>query len=212
MIEQKLVGEVVQLCFNLALVWVLYFQFVKPMRTARLRQRLFELRDELFRMGAVGYVSYDQAPYLALERSINLAIRYAEEISLARLLFVRLAFPGLAAKAAQTRLDWEIQTAPLHRTTREMLNSLRDRVSAEVASYVLFSPALIVLGPVAIARSLWRSGHILGRYSLKRRSDRDEIYAKFVVKSVQGLDRLEAHAVETEEAQRRLEADQLTMA
>lgn len=74
---------------SLALLWMLLWFYVEYTIDS-FRQKVFTLRDEMFDMASSGKIPFNHKAYGRLRSTMNGSIRFAEEISLARLFLVIL--------------------------------------------------------------------------------------------------------------------------
>lgn len=80
------ISSILHLGLGLFAIWVLFYYFWRTCRIDVLRQRLFELRDELFDYARSGNVRFDEPAYYLLRRNINGMIRFAHRVNFPRLL------------------------------------------------------------------------------------------------------------------------------
>ena len=73
---------------SVLLVWILLYVLAKDYRLDALRQRLFDLRGDLFDYAASGAISFDHPAYGMLRTRINRLIRFAHRFSSTQLLLV----------------------------------------------------------------------------------------------------------------------------
>jgi len=69
---------------GLMLIWVFVFYFWKDYCLDTFREDVFTIRDDLFLYAADGNVSFDDPAYTLLRGRLNLSLRYAHELTLAR--------------------------------------------------------------------------------------------------------------------------------
>ena len=113
-----------------------------------IRQRIFEIRDELFDMAANGKIGFDDPVYIHFRDTANALIRYCHAIS-----WPRIVFLALPVKASGLERQYE----PIHESIRDN-QPLRDKVKRlEVEMLVLVlgvmylrSPLLLLLTPLAV--------------------------------------------------------------
>jgi hypothetical protein len=74
----------------IAALWLLYFVWFKEYMGDCTRQKLFEVRDELFDYAADGNISFDDEAYLTARTTINGVIRFAHNASLTQLIMMLL--------------------------------------------------------------------------------------------------------------------------
>lgn len=77
-----LLGISVIACSSLALaIYILWANYYRSLFCDKYRQKLFQIRDQLFNKAAEGEVSFDDPIYHSLRYIINGLIRYAHKIS-----------------------------------------------------------------------------------------------------------------------------------
>ncbi|MBI1790616.1 MAG: hypothetical protein HYR60_24055 [Acidobacteria bacterium] len=143
-------------------------------RIERFRQRIFQIRDELFDFAAEGNLSFDNPAYGALRASMNSMIRFAHRMSLSYAVGITAArhfcpSPGLD-RFTRERLRplMELPEGP----AREKLVTLHARVLIEVFKFVSFSPLLLPVLPFALLAFIAGTASSLYRRLTK---ERDEI-------------------------------------
>ena len=72
-----------------ALWWLFAFEY-RRYRINLLRQRLFAVRDQLFQEAAAGKISFDSKAYGMTRTTLNGMIRFAHELSIIRLIVMRV--------------------------------------------------------------------------------------------------------------------------
>src|SRR3989442_11092837 len=100
--------SVLHLVISLFALLILAFWFWRDYRIDSLRERLFELRQELFDCAAMGVVPFDHPAYTDLRNIMNGMIRFAHKTTFLRLLLAVTAdsiFPVPSIKKPYQ--DWE---------------------------------------------------------------------------------------------------------
>src|SRR5882672_8095868 len=82
------VSASLHLTLALLLLWVLLFHFWRRYRVDSLRERLFELRGELFDYAAAGDVSFSDPAYTRLRMLMNSMIRFAHRFTTSRVVTI----------------------------------------------------------------------------------------------------------------------------
>ncbi len=89
-------------CVGLLGLWLVIFWLFKDYRVDALRQRLFDLRAELFDYAESGAISFQHPAYGTLRSRINLMIRFAHRFSSPQLVLV-----GIFQRHAPVRGPYE---------------------------------------------------------------------------------------------------------
>lgn len=78
-----------------ALIGIVWFFYVPWQRILVdiIRQRLFEIRDDVFNLAASGKIKFDDPAYVTFRSFINTMVRYAEQFSWPRLFFLSRVGP-----------------------------------------------------------------------------------------------------------------------
>jgi hypothetical protein len=129
--------QVLHLCVSLSLVWLLA-ECWRTYRVDTLRQTLFALRDELFDCADNDLVSFEDPAYRILRERINSIIRFAHELTLTQLPFLRLAAKRIHPRDRQ---DWKGAVDSLPNVqTREVLNDIHTKVQRLLREHLVNSP------------------------------------------------------------------------
>lgn len=167
------------------LLGILWFRW-RIYRVDATRQRLFELRDELFDYARYGEIAFEHFAYTFLRLRINGMIRFSHRISFARLL-MSLAFfcpsgrPEFIDKQHSSWLD-SLNELPLG--IRKKLKEVDDKMSVLVLQHmvlsspitcILFGSLVLIAAPSVAVMHFW----------------------KFIAKRLPGLDLLEAQALKS---------------
>jgi hypothetical protein len=141
---------------SLALLWVLFWLY-KDHSVATFRQRVFSLRDEMFDMAMAGKIPFNHKGYGRLRVTMNGSIRYAEEISLVRVLLFALlnrknqnAPEGFSAAFLK-----EINDLPFDQ--KMALCQLHNRFSALITKHAIYNSPItifILILPITLYLSL----------------------------------------------------------
>lgn len=110
------------------------------------RQKLFELRDELFDLARDGKIAFDAEPYILIRTFLNGTIRFADRVSIYRILFL---IPSLRRAEAPPidRVFVEVEDQDL----RKKLSDKTKRALRLIEMLVwLRSPLLVALSAVAV--------------------------------------------------------------
>jgi hypothetical protein len=130
---------------------VLWFIWHGPWRRScqeRYRQKLFEVRDELFDFAREGGISFSDPAYIALRANINGLIRFSHVMGVTRLaafvIFKRYVgevpklHPTLATALSQVK----------GKAAKERLAEIEDKVRNHTVWHLLFaSPQVLIAGP-----------------------------------------------------------------
>lgn len=126
--------EQVMLCLGLAGLWVLWYHFLRPQRVDIFRQKLFELRSDLFDLAASGVLPFDHPAYTQLRLLINGLIRFAH----------RASFPTLVVATVQSKKApsdtlgrWRRCVEQLPEESRGRLLKIQEEVSEVFIGHII---------------------------------------------------------------------------
>lgn len=123
---------------GLLLVWVFSFKFWRQHRVDALRERLFEVRGELFDYAALGEVSFDSPAYAKLRVMMNSMIRFAHKFTFSRLVIVVLFRKVFEALPIPSPLaEWEKAVAVLPPAKQKVLRDLHGRMMSTIAWHMI---------------------------------------------------------------------------
>lgn len=130
-----------------------------PTLVDEFRQKVFALRRELFLLMADHRLPYSEPAYTRLRATMNAQLRYAERLTMGRLLVSALVSRS-AAKEYRARQLQDIDAITNHEV-RLAIEDIRQRLSIAIAIHlVLASPIGWLIGASLIA---WGVGSRLGR-------------------------------------------------
>jgi hypothetical protein len=162
MIDAKNLSLVLQSCASIALIAVVLFKFWSDARLDAFRQRMFQLRDELFDYAADGSISFDDPAYRLLRQSMNGAIRYAHHLTFFRVCVTMIEIQlAVYVPKRDWSQDWQLALKRLPSDdARNRLEAFHSRaMQLMVGRLVAGSPALLglVVGsvPILILRMGW---------------------------------------------------------
>jgi hypothetical protein len=139
-----------------ALVAVIQFMLL-PTAVEAFRQRLFELRRELFLYMADGHIRPNHPAYLRLRRLLDSLLRFAERVTFLRIVMMQVSYDPDAA--TEPTIEKVIDTARDERT-RAHLRAFHYRVTFTILRHIVFtSPAawclvVVVVPALAIRRGV----------------------------------------------------------
>ena len=134
-------------------LWILFFWLYRDYRVDLFRQRMFELRDELFELGRAGEIAFHHQAYGLLRTTINGYIRFAHRMSFLSVVLVLRDSKALMASLPATpfaRLPKALETVDA--SVREKLQSIVSRMHFAVLDQLVLTSATmwIILVPVAL--------------------------------------------------------------
>lgn len=124
---------------------------IKPLLLAAFRDRIFELRAELFDIAADGDVDFDHPAYVELRRTLNGFIRFGHRYAMLPLLICLVAsrWSTIARDATARRLDADRSIASLGADVAAKVLDIRARAHWSIFLHLIRStPLLFVLVPV----------------------------------------------------------------
>lgn len=177
----QIVGAL-HLALALFALWALLWCW-RCYRVDAFRQRLFDLRDELFDFAASGHIPFDHPAYGRLRTAMNGMIQFGHRLTFTRLCLTFLLF-ATSREIVKPFEQWvdavnEIDSAE----TRQQLLAFHDRMGEVIFSHLCVSnPIFAVLVIIAIATSIVSAAakQFLDAFKMK------------------GLELLEAQAVEAQ--------------
>ncbi len=154
--------SVLHLAVNATMLWVVWHWLWRRACQERLRQDLFDLRDELFDYARSGKVHFTDEAYVLLRSSINSMIRFSHLISATRIFtFICLQRYVGDTPSKQLQLMPQVALAKIKDTeVRKALEQFHSKMHTHVARHILrVSPHIVLLGPflVFLDRALSRS-------------------------------------------------------
>jgi hypothetical protein len=146
-------GAICNTGFALILLWILYYFGWRPYRIDKLRNDLFEIRNELFLYAASGEVSFDNAAYRVLCDRINAMIRFAHMLTLTRgMLFAVMQSKHPLPKSKQNAELWVLGLKEASGSTQKKLTDISNRVAGRCASQLLIgAPPLLVIAMIYVS-------------------------------------------------------------
>jgi hypothetical protein len=130
---------------SLALLWGFLFWLYKDYCIESFRQKVFALRDELFDFAACGKIPFEHKAYGRLRVTMNGAIRFAHELSLAQFLILLVRHHGQIdnKRGYVARLHEDMKD--LTEDKKEMLLSFQNRMSIIFLKHIFASSPLFVI-------------------------------------------------------------------
>lgn len=147
--------------FGVWLLALLALFLFREYRVDRFRQRIFEVRDELFDYAAEGKISFDDPAYGALRGLLNSYIRFAHRLSLTRtvsMLLLRRCVPNPVLERSVSELLRPINELPAGEV-RDRLRDIQSRASSEIFGFVAWPLVMLMMPPllaVLAGSSLYR--------------------------------------------------------
>ena len=145
-----MIGEdalhVLRFCLVLFVVWLVWYQFWIPYRVDSFRQRLFELRDELFEYAKAGNREFTDPAYVNLRRAINALIRYGHRVTISKILIGMVVLKNSGrSPMANDAAEWEKHVAAIEdeETKRRMSGFGNEMLKTVLTHTILISPMTI---------------------------------------------------------------------
>lgn len=146
------------------LLWLFWSFGIKRLFLDIFRERLFEIRFEMFRLGISGELPFDSETYRTLETLICGLLRFAHRITFLTFLFSRIEQEraqkekdyvdiGLQISLMISRQDSKTQARLL-----KILQDLKTAIYVYMAFSSLFLLSLIIVYKVARVLGLWQPG------------------------------------------------------
>lgn len=183
------------LTLALLLLWVLLFYFWRRYRIDSLRERLFELRGELFDYAAAGEVSFNDPAYTRLRMLMNGMIRFAHRFTTTRVAMIFIFRNELKNITAKPLVEWEKAVALLPAEKQKRLKTLHDRMMFRIAWHIT-TGSLVLLSIFSwyLLRYLLQSGDMF-RF---RTHERTKQQIEEVSRQLPAVEIVEAQAINAE--------------
>jgi hypothetical protein len=151
-------------------IWVGFFWLYRDYEIDRYRQRLFELRDELWDYAAEGHVAFDNPAYRLIRIRINGLIRFAHMLSCTWLVMALVAEKLRPSPEVIDKIEGEMVgalnslPAPLYERLRDyQKRALFLAIEHTVRTSPFFWVALVPFLLVALISLCWRFGGAIAR-------------------------------------------------
>jgi hypothetical protein len=151
---------VTQSAILLAGVWIVLFWLWPAVRLDCFRQRMFEVRDELFDYAASGKIAFEHPAYRLLRQSMNGFIRYGHKVSFCQFIMTWLTWKAMeGSESFKWEKKWQAALATLSNETRSDLLQFQQRSTAYVTErIVLGSPVLVLSLLISVIAVLCHMG------------------------------------------------------
>lgn len=139
---------------GLLLIWAIWSFGLRPALIETFRQRVFEIRDEMFDYAAAGNVDFNHPAYGTIRTLMNGYIRFAHRIDPALILvsvFYFIFKRGEVRKAQREfkeRIESQLSTLP--KEQREKLSGYMEKTHFELAKYVLYGAPVFALAALIL--------------------------------------------------------------
>ena len=136
---------------GLLTLWGLFYVSYRSYLLDNLRQTLFEIRDDLFDLAAIGEVPFDAYCYRGLRQDLNSLILFADKMS-----FIRIILTPMPENLNDRHEKWyqSVNTAPP--LVRRALLEMHQRAMYEVMMYITQrSIALLIFSSATRLAGLW---------------------------------------------------------
>lgn len=145
MVEADLI-TVVQSGILLGAAWSLLFWLWSAVRLDCFRQRMFEVRDELFDYAASGRISFDHPAYRLLRQSMNGFIRYGHQLSFSQFVMTWLSWKAMEGRDSfRWETKWHEALNTLGPETRRDLLQFHARAALHVGERIVFGSPILTL-------------------------------------------------------------------
>jgi hypothetical protein len=178
MIQTEMIAAVLHTLLAFGALWILVFYCWRPYRLDSLRDKLFELRHELFAMVEDKEVSFDDPAYWMLRAQLNRMLARAHKMT--GLMLVLRA----PARIENPRQRWIESLATLPEGTQKKLMDIEDKMGVVVIWHI------IVGSPITILILLCGIIGMLIQRKGKPPQRPHRIIADEVARSIEALDRI----------------------
>ena len=145
-------------------LWWLYFIEYRTYRVDLTRQRLFKMRDDLFKKAEEGIVPFDSKAYGIARTTLNGMIRFAHDLSFLRVLIILITYKKIDQGEHAKRYHEEMCEAisALPKPARKAIMEVQLDMHLTLLTHIVRSSILLVvlLEPLRILLRLLHRWHI----------------------------------------------------
>jgi hypothetical protein len=135
---------------SMLLLWALVYFFYRDYRVDFFRQKMFDLRAELFDIAVAREIAFDNRAYARLRMQMNGFIRHADRFNIPFVVMLALTLRHQEARGASLEQEWFGSVNALPDDVRTKVSELRTRMHAEVGKQILLASPLCLLTGVPI--------------------------------------------------------------
>jgi hypothetical protein len=106
-------GQILQFLLSFLCLWFFLFVLYKRLALDFFRQKLFQLRDDLFDDAANGLINFNHPSYVVLRNTMNGFLRFGHKISFFQLLITIVIHGDHIGKRKSFRKVWQESSATL---------------------------------------------------------------------------------------------------
>ncbi|WP_028579406.1 hypothetical protein [Desulfogranum japonicum] len=152
---------------SLALLWLVYHWLYKDYLVDRFRQRMFELRDELFDEAHNGLIDFNHPAYGVLRRTMNGSIRFAHELSVLQFFCTSICVGNTVEEKKEERYNFQREFSEaintLDEPTKERILEYRTNINRLISEHLILDGlaffiliAIILVIPALLAYACYR--------------------------------------------------------
>lgn len=169
----EVIGTVVLNFLLLLGLWWLVFVELRSYRLDLTRQKLFNIRDELFALAAKGEMAFDSKAYGLMRTTLNGMIRFAHKISLIRLIATiyadEIILKGKGSAAFDKAMSRAISELPFG--ARKKILAARKEMHRAVLRHIVFSSVILTI--LFVFAMTLRITQLIGRLLLTGRQTKE---------------------------------------
>ncbi len=156
--EDIFVGTMFWGTFYVVGVWVLFHWCYRDYRVDVFRQKLFNLRGELFSLAASGKVDFDSPAYGMTRMTLNGFVRFAHRFSVTPALMMSWRMRRAPKEWSQFEVKWDQAVAECSAEAQEEIRSIRRRMHEVVVEQLIVTSFVlwVLIVPVfAVTVAAW---------------------------------------------------------
>lgn len=165
----------------------IYFWLYRGQCVAKLRQDMFDLRDELFELALRRNISFEHQSYSMLRTMMNGYIRFGHHLSLLSVIAYLVISRAIVLKYTNAvyALQWLESLKGLDEQSRRELNAIHERMNSAVAKHlllgspILFLVIILLAVPVAVSAALSRKAKSVVESIKRAQLQIDSIVAEY---------------------------------
>lgn len=121
-------------------ICVVSFWFLRDLRVDACRQKVFDLRNEVFMYAARGNIAFDHPAYTMLRHTLNGAIRFSHRLSLLHIVTLAILTMKYNPQFVEINWEkrWEAAIMDLPEENRADLQLFQDRLKDEAIFFLFF--------------------------------------------------------------------------
>lgn len=159
---------------GLLILWALWSFGLRPALIDRFRQRVFEVRDDMFDYAAAGNLPFDHPAYGTIRTLMNGYIRFAHRIDFSLILIFGAYFifkkdeVRKRQREFQRRIESELSSLPEEQ--KEKLSAYMEKTQSELVNHILYVLPVLTVALFTVGLLVLAVSYLIGKVSIKERA------------------------------------------